>query len=126
MQEPTVISQRSWKDGARRLFVSSGESCQVLLAKLTQIGCLLVLVVAIAVLCGWIFDVPRLTRLLPGLASMKINTACGLILASIALWLLRTLQLDFSVASCRPLPCCSAGRARAWLDTRAGPAARVL
>lgn len=41
-------------------------------------------------LCGWIFDIPRLTRLMPGLAYMKVNTACALVVASIALWLLYT------------------------------------
>jgi hypothetical protein len=55
---------------------------------LIQIGCLLVASVSVAVLCGWIFGIPRLTQLLPHLAFMKVNTACALLAASIALWLL--------------------------------------
>jgi hypothetical protein len=103
MQEAIVIPKGPWKDGARRLFETSGKSCQILLSKLIRIGCLLVAAVAIAVLCGWIFDIPRLTRLLPGLAFMKINTACALLLASITLWLLHTRQqgsASFRVARC--------------------------
>jgi diguanylate cyclase (GGDEF)-like protein len=92
MDEDTVISDGYWRDVARHLSAASGESCRILLAKLTRIGCLLVVAVSIAVLCGWIFDVPRLTQVLPDLASMKINTACGLLLAGIALWIVCTFQ----------------------------------
>jgi len=92
MPEPLIISGGYWNEGARRLFVTSGKSCQPLLAGLTRIGCLLVASGAVAVLCGWVFDIPRLTRVLPGLAYRKINIACALLLASIALWLLRSLH----------------------------------
>jgi diguanylate cyclase (GGDEF)-like protein len=57
---------------------------------LIRFGCVLVSSVAIAVLCGWIFGIPRLTQLLPDLAFMKVNTASALLTASIALWLLHT------------------------------------
>ena len=103
MQETIVIPPEYSKEGARHLFVTSAKSFQLLLAGLTRIGCLLVASVAVAVLCGWIFDIPRLTRLLPGLAFMKINTACALLVASIALWLLHTHQQGspwFRVARC--------------------------
>src|ERR1035441_3438681 len=103
MQETIVIPPGYSKEGARHLYVTSAKSFQLLLAGLTRIGCLLVASVAVAVLCGWIFDIPRLTRLLPGLAFMKINTACALLVASIALWLLHTHQQGspwFRVARC--------------------------
>jgi diguanylate cyclase (GGDEF)-like protein len=112
MQESIAISRRFWKDGASRLFATSGKSCQAILAALTQIGCLLVACVAISVLCGWIYDIPALTRVLPGLATMKINTACGLLLASIALWLLRTLQQGSAwhrIARCLAVPLLALG-----------------
>jgi diguanylate cyclase (GGDEF)-like protein len=59
------------------------------------------------VLFGWIFDIPQLTRLLPGFAFMKINTACSLLVASIALWLLHMHQQGsvwFRVGRCLAVP----------------------
>jgi diguanylate cyclase (GGDEF)-like protein len=88
MQEALVIPRHSRKNGVPRVFVTSANSFRLLLAGLIRIGCLLVGSIGIAVLCGWIFDIPRLTRLLPDLAFMKINTACALLSASIALWIL--------------------------------------
>ncbi len=41
------------------------------------------------VLAGWVFDVHALGRNLPGWTSMKANTAFGLLLCGIALWLIR-------------------------------------
>src|SRR5215213_7743935 len=41
-----------------------------------------------AVLIGWIGHIPRLTTLLPHLATMKANTAVGLMFAAVALALL--------------------------------------
>jgi diguanylate cyclase (GGDEF)-like protein len=96
MQETIVVPSGYSNESARQLLVTAGKSFQLLLARLIRIGCLLVACVGIAVLCGWIFDVPQLTRLLPGLAFMKINTACALLLASIALWLLHTYQQESS------------------------------
>jgi len=40
------------------------------------------------VLCGWIFHVPVLKSVLPGLVTMKVNTALGIGLSGISLWLL--------------------------------------
>src|SRR5580658_6544158 len=96
MQETIVVPPGYSTEGVDQLVLASGKSFQVLLAGLTRIGCVLVGSAAVAVLCGWIFDIPRLTRLLPGLAFMKINTACALLLASIALWLLHTHQQQSS------------------------------
>jgi diguanylate cyclase (GGDEF)-like protein len=47
------------------------------------------IVVGVAVLGGWMFDVQPLKSVAPGLVSMKANTAIGFILAGVSLWLLR-------------------------------------
>ncbi|MEO5559147.1 MAG: PAS domain S-box protein, partial [Dokdonella sp.] len=41
------------------------------------------------VLAGWLFDIPFLQSIRPGWASMKANTALGLVLSGTALWQLR-------------------------------------
>ncbi len=43
------------------------------------------LVAGLAVLAGWVFDVPALTTLLPGLVSMKANTALSLAFLGLAI-----------------------------------------
>jgi hypothetical protein len=48
----------------------------------------------VSVLIGWWLDIPALTRLLPGLVTMKPNTALCFILGSISLWLLRNPASD--------------------------------
>lgn len=90
MQEIGVVPAGQSREGARQPFRTPGKAFQSLLARLIRIGCLLVASVGVAVLCGWIFNVPQLTRLLPGLAFMKVNTACALLAASFALWILHT------------------------------------
>ena len=42
------------------------------------------------VLCGWVFDIEALKRVLPGLVAMNPTTAFLFILAGVTLWLLRT------------------------------------
>ena len=43
--------------------------------------------VGAAALVGWAFDLPVLTSIVPGLSSMKANTAVAFILAGVSLWL---------------------------------------
>ncbi|MBD2775519.1 hypothetical protein [Iningainema tapete] len=45
------------------------------------------ILIGIAVILGWIFDVQLLKSVLPGLVAMKANTATGLILAGASVWL---------------------------------------
>jgi diguanylate cyclase (GGDEF)-like protein/PAS domain S-box-containing protein len=63
-----------------RLFKSLRLYCQASAIAVVAIGCL--------VLIGWEFHVDYLMTVLPGLVSMKANTAVGLGLSAISLWLL--------------------------------------
>lgn len=54
----------------------------------TKYLCVLVVLTGTIVLLGWIFDIRSLETVLPGLASMKVNTALCLVLGGISLWLL--------------------------------------
>lgn len=48
-----------------------------------------VISVAILVLCGWWLDIGMIKHLMPGMASMKVNTATGFLLAGLSVWWLR-------------------------------------
>src|SRR5580693_6828311 len=103
MMRESIVIPPGYGETASQRFATSGRAFQLLLDRLVRIGCLLVAAVGIAVLCGWIFDIPSLTRLLPGLAFMKINTACALLAASMALWILHKREPGspwFLVARC--------------------------
>jgi diguanylate cyclase (GGDEF)-like protein len=52
------------------------------------VAAVLTVAVGVAVGLGWIFDVPMLKSVAPGLVAMKANTAVGFVLAGTALWLL--------------------------------------
>ena len=58
--------------------------------RLARLGAVAVAAIGGVVLIGWLLDIPLLKSLLPGLVSMKVNTACGFAACGAALWLLHT------------------------------------
>jgi hypothetical protein len=50
--------------------------------------------IGIFVLVGWVFNVPLMKSVLPGLVTMKANTAICFFLIGIALWSLQTKRID--------------------------------
>jgi diguanylate cyclase (GGDEF)-like protein len=57
---------------------------------LAQIGALITIAAGVAVTFGWVLHIDTLKSLLPGLATMKVNTACAFIGVGTSLWLLHT------------------------------------
>ncbi|MEB3831081.1 PAS domain S-box protein [Phormidium sp. CCY1219] len=55
--------------------------------RLGQLFGMAAIAISIAVLLGWIFEIEWLKSLLPGVVTMKGNTALGLLLGGISLWL---------------------------------------
>lgn len=63
-------------------------SFHISLEKVPRISSVAVFLVGCIVLVGWQFALPMLTSLLPGISTMKANTAVGFIPCGISLWLL--------------------------------------
>ena len=70
--------------------MTSGKAYSVALNWFTRGGAVVVASVGFAVICGWLFNVPLLKSVMPGLATMKVNSACAFVAAGVALWLLHT------------------------------------
>lgn len=45
------------------------------------------LLIALAAICGWVFDIEHLKNVVPGIINMKFNTALGFVLLSVAILL---------------------------------------
>jgi diguanylate cyclase (GGDEF)-like protein len=67
-----------------------GQSFLPALDRFTRYGSAIVVCVGAAVVIGWFANIPALKSALPGLATMKMNTACAFILAGVSLRLLHT------------------------------------
>ena len=67
-------------------------SFHISLEKVPRIASIVVFVVGCIVLGGWLLGVPALTSILPGMATMKANSALAFILCAIALWSLQNRQ----------------------------------
>ena len=70
--------------------MASGKAYRSQLEWVVRIGAILIICLGTAVLFGWILDIPLLKSLLPGFATMKVNTACGFIASGIALRMLHS------------------------------------
>jgi diguanylate cyclase (GGDEF)-like protein len=57
-------------------------------------GALLIVFSGTAVIFGWLLNIATLKSMLPGLATMKVNTACAFLAAGISLWCLQGSKPD--------------------------------
>lgn len=69
--------------------MSSHERLTAAALRFSGVAACVSVVVGVAVVVGWVFDVQLLKSIAPGLVSMKANTALAFVLAGAALWLLR-------------------------------------
>jgi diguanylate cyclase (GGDEF)-like protein len=67
--------------------MTPGQTYRVQLDWFVRIGAILIICLNVAVMAGWVFDIDSLKSVLPGLATMKVNTALGFLACGIALWL---------------------------------------
>lgn len=74
--------------------MTAGESSRAILDKLVRVGAVLVACSSATVICSDIFDISFVARSMPNLATMKINTACGLLAAAMALLILHRRAAD--------------------------------
>ncbi len=72
------------------LYATSGGSFLSYLDWFVRVGALLLVSVGATVVLGWLFNITVFKSLLPGLETMKVNTAYGLLAAGLALWSLHT------------------------------------
>ncbi len=89
-------SPRAVREGEERApaapppHLTPGQTYAVLLDWSACIGAFLVATLGTAVIVGWVLDIAILKSVLPGFATMKMNTAIGFVAAGVSLRLLRT------------------------------------
>ena len=67
--------------------MTPGQSYQATLDQLVRVGIVFVACLGAVAILGYFLDIPRLAAWTTSSVSMKANTACSLIAAAIALWL---------------------------------------
>ena len=80
------------KDIPSCMITQTGRPSIFSLRSLSQAGSATAIVVGLLVLVGWISDIPSLKSVLPGLVTMKANTALAFTLAGVSLWILQREQ----------------------------------
>ena len=73
-----------------KMILQSDSRLVSLFKSISAAASMLVLAVGVAVLIGWMFNVTLLKSILPGLVTMKANTAAAFALIGVSLWLLQT------------------------------------
>ena len=76
-----------------KLILQSDSRLMSLFKSISTVASMIVLAVGVTVLIGWIFNVTLLKSILPGLVTMKANTAAAFALIGISLWLLQLSSL---------------------------------
>ncbi len=76
-----------------KLILQSDSRLISLFKSISTAASMIVLAVGVTVLIGWIFNVTLLKSILPGLVTMKANTAAAFALIGISLWLLQLSSL---------------------------------
>ena len=68
--------------------ITAGQSYRSFLNTFARLGAVAVAFIGAAVMVGWLLDIPVVESVLPGLATMKFNSALGLLASGVALFLL--------------------------------------
>lgn len=76
-----------------KMILQSDSRLVSLFKSISAAASMIVLAVGVTVLIGWIFNVTLLKSILPGLVTMKANTAAAFALIGISLWLLQLSSL---------------------------------
>ncbi|MBU4224826.1 MAG: GHKL domain-containing protein [Chloroflexi bacterium] len=73
-----------------KMILQSDSRLVSLFKSISAAASMIVLAVGVVVLIGWMFNVTLLKSILPGLVTMKANTAAAFALIGVSLWLLQT------------------------------------
>ena len=73
-----------------KMILQSDSRLVSLFKSISAAASMIVLAVGVTVLIGWMFNVTLLKSILPGLVTMKANTAAAFALIGVSLWLLQT------------------------------------